>query len=285
MNLKQNIIIFLLAGMFAATGLCGNAMAKKSARIGYVQWASATAATHVIKAVLQKKLDYEVTLTSVSATAIWQDTASGDLDGFVCAWLPSLHAHYYEKFQNDVVNLGPNLEGTKIGLVVPAYVTIDSIAALDAHADKFNGQITGIDHGARIMSTTEEALAAYDIEGLELEEGSGAMMTMVLQDKIKNKEWVVVTGWTPHWKFHRFDLKYLEDPKKIYGGTEYLKTIVRKNLESQKPDLFAFLDNFQWETDDLHAVMDYIRQSGNPYKSAVQWMRENPQKIEAWLPE
>ena len=53
--------------------------------------------------------------------------ASGEADAMVAAWLPATHAAYYEKYKDDFDDLGPNLEGAKIGLVVPSYVTIDSI--------------------------------------------------------------------------------------------------------------------------------------------------------------
>ncbi len=281
----QKIFLLLFIGLFGALGIHGRAAAEKTARIVYVEWSSAIAATHVVKAVLQEKMGYEVALDPVAdAAALWRATSEGEADGFVCAWLPSLHARYHGSVKNEVINLGPNLEGTRMGLVVPDYVSIDSIAELDAHADPFDGRITGIDKGAGIMAVTEKAMDAYDIENLDLVASSGVMMTVVLEDKIKNKKWVVVTGWTPHWKFHRFDLKYLKDPKKIYGGTEYIKTVVRKNLKAEKPELYQFLDNFQWDTADIHAVMDYIRQSGNPHKSAIQWVRDNPEKVQTWLP-
>ena len=46
------------------------------------------------------------------------------------AWLPGTHVEYYNTYKNDFVDLGPNLQGTKNGLVVPEYVDIDSIEDL-----------------------------------------------------------------------------------------------------------------------------------------------------------
>jgi glycine betaine/proline transport system substrate-binding protein len=259
--------------------------AEKEARLAHASWPSAIAATRVVQAVLQKKMGYTVSIDELRPEELWNQTASGAVDGFVCAWLPSLHAQALKEAEPDVVNLGVNCAGTRVGLVVPAYVRIDSIKELDAHANRFNGRIIGIDAGAGIMETTRQAIAAYNLENLELKEGSGAAMTETLKQRLQNRKWVVVTGWTPHWLFHRYDLKYLKDPKKIFGSSEYIKTIVRAGLEVEKPELYAFLDNFKWTAGDLQTVMDWSRQHGSPYEAALQWIRENPEKVAAWLPE
>jgi glycine betaine/proline transport system substrate-binding protein len=165
---------------------------------------------------------------------MWQAVATGDVDGITTAWLPVTHGHYLDKVGDKVVDLGPNCEGAAIGLVVPAYVTIDSIEELNAHAAKFDNEIIGIDPGAGIMSKTEKAVEEYGLD-LKLMEGTGAMMTAILADRIKNNEWAVVTGWTPHWKFARWDLKYLEDPKNVYGGEEKIHTFVRRVSKRTTP--------------------------------------------------
>ncbi|MFO8032495.1 MAG: glycine betaine ABC transporter substrate-binding protein [Desulfohalobiaceae bacterium] len=255
----------------------------KTARIAYVEWSCATAASNVVKAVLQEKMDYDCKLLPMRAEDVWLSTASKDADGFVCAWLPSLHQHYYGKAGYNVLDLGPNLEGTKVGLVVPEYVDIDTIAHLKTHAQKFNNRIIGIDPGAGIMKLTQEAMQEYQMQDLELISGSGAEMTRTLEEKIKNQEWVVVTGWTPHWKFAKWDLKYLQDPQNVYGGPEAIHTVVREDLKQDKPNLYSFLDNFSWSPEDIQQVMEMIQRSGEPYQSAVNWVKQNPDQVEAWL--
>ncbi len=258
---------------------------KKTVELSYVEWATEVASTNVVQAVLQEKMGYEVELTPVSGAAMWQAVATGDVDGMVGAWLPTTHGHYLEKMGDRVVDLGPNLEGTKIGLVVPSYEAIDSIAELDENAEKFNGKIIGIDPGAGLMSKTETVFEEYNLENFKLVEGSGATMTAALSDAIRNEEWIVVTGWTPHWKFARWDLKYLEDPKKVYGGAEKIHTIVRTGLQEDMPEVHAFLDAFQWSPEDMQQVMVWNREEGaKPYESAKRWINENPEKVQQWLP-
>ncbi|MFO7839011.1 MAG: glycine betaine ABC transporter substrate-binding protein [Desulfosalsimonadaceae bacterium] len=284
MKTAAKLFYCILAGALLIT-FCSTAASAgpKSATIAYARWSCAEAASHVVKAVLEEKTGYVCRLMPMGAEAMWLATASGDVDGFVCAWLPSLHQHYYGKVENNVVDMGPNLTGTKVGLVVPDYVPIDSIAQLEEHASKFSGQIIGVDPGAGIMSFTREAIKAYDMEHMELVEGSGASMTKTLASKIEKHEWVVITGWTPHWKFARWDLKYLRDPKNVYGGEESIHTVVRKHLKQDKPDLYRFLDNFYWHPEDIHEVMDRIQKSGKSCESAVQWVRGHPEKVTDWL--
>ena len=280
---KIKLLSILIPAFIAFGAMPGTAAAKGKVELVYVEWDCAVASTNVVRAVLQEKLGYDVDVLSVSAAAMWQGLASGDVDAMTTAWLPGTHGHYLEKVGDDVVNLGVNCEGAGIGLVVPSYVTIDSIAEMNDHAAKFNGEITGIDPGAGIMSRTEEAIEKYGLDKLVLMEASDAIMTAVLADKIKNNEWVAVTGWTPHWKFARWDLKYLEDPKGVYGGAEHIATIVRKGLKEDMPEVYKFLDNFHWTLADIGQVMGWTADGSDPYDSAKRWVEENPEKVAAWL--
>jgi glycine betaine/proline transport system substrate-binding protein len=257
---------------------------KKKVDLIYVEWASEVASTNLVKAVLQEKMGYDVDMIPVSAAAMWQGIASGDADAMVAAWLPTTHGHYLEKMKNQVIDLGPNLVGTRIGLVVPTYVTLDSIEELNANAEKFDGKIIGIDPGAGLMSKTEQVLDAYDLDNLELIVGSGATMTASLANAIQQKRWVVVTGWSPHWMFAKWDLKYLEDPKNIYGGEEEIHTIVRKGLKEEMPEVYNLLDNFNWSLEDMQQVMVWNRdEQSTPYENAKRWIEQNEDKVQEWM--
>ncbi|SMB87647.1 glycine betaine/proline transport system substrate-binding protein [Desulfonispora thiosulfatigenes DSM 11270] len=258
--------------------------ASKKVELAYVEWATEITSNNVVKVVLEEKLGYDVELTSVGAAAMFQAVAMGDVDGIVAAWLPTTHNSYVDKIKDDVEDLGVNLDGTRIGLVVPKYVDIDSIEELKANADKFDGKIIGIEPGAGIMDKTEIAIEEYGLDNFELGEGTGATMTAALADALKNEEWVVVTGWSPHWKFARWDLKYLEDPKNIYGGEEQIHTIVRKGLKEDMPEVYTFLDKFNWTPEDMEKVMIWNEEEGaDPYENAKRWVAENEDKVNAWL--
>ena len=274
----------MLLALFLVVGTGSSAEAAKGkVKLAYVEWSCATASIHVVQSVIEDRLGYDVEVIPVGAAAMWQAVAAGDVDGMTTAWLPLTHGHYMDKVRDKVEDLGVNCKGAGIGLVVPAYVTIGSIEEMNANAKKFGNEIVGIDPGAGIMSTTEKALDAYGLDGFELMESSGAMMTAILKEKIKKNEWVVVTGWTPHWKFARWDLKYLKDPKGVYGGEEEIHTVVRKGLKEDMPDVYRFLDNFEWSLQEIGKVMAYTANGADPADSAKRWIKENPQRVEEWL--
>lgn len=257
---------------------------EKVLKLAYVEWDSEVASTNVVRAVLEEKLGYKVEMLAVSAAAMWKGVATKDADAMVAAWLPTTHGHYLEAVKDDVEYLGPNLEGTQIGLVVPNYVSLNSIEDLKTQGDKIRNRIIGIDPGAGLMSATENVLKEYNLDNIELLEGSGATMTVSLDEAIKENKWIVVTGWSPHWKFARWDLKYLKDPKKVYGETEYISTVVRKGLKEEHPEAYQFLDKFNWTPEDMALVMVWNQESGaSPYENAKRWVKENSEKVESWL--
>lgn len=261
----------------------GAIAAKGTVKLGYVLWDSEIASTNVVAAVLEDILDYDVQMISVDAGPMWTGIAQGDFDAIVAAWLPGTHEAYYSRYWADVENLGPNLHGAKIGLVVPSYVTIDSIEELNSHRAQFQGRIVGIDPGAGLMQATDAAIEEYGLN-FALQDGSDAAMTAELGRAIRSNQWIVVTGWTPHWKFAQWDLKYLEDPRGVFGTAETINTIVARDLKDRMPEVYHFLDRFYWTPDDMASVMVDIREGMSEAEAARKWIAENPEKVEAWLP-
>lgn len=148
--------------------------------------------------------------------------------------------------------------------------------------DQLRYTITGIDAGAGIMAATEEAIEAYELEGYTLQTSSSAAMTAALAAAYEKQEPIVVTGWTPHWKFAKYDLKYLEDPKGIFGASESIHTIARLGLDQDHPSAYEVLDRFYWEQADMGEIMVAVNEGADPADAAAEWVANNQDKVEQW---
>ncbi|RHW42785.1 ABC transporter permease subunit [Neobacillus notoginsengisoli] len=145
-----------------------------------------------------------------------------------------------------------------------------------------NYKIIGIEPGAGIMARADKAMDDYGLDQWKIVEGSSAAMIAELKKAYKNQRPIIVTGWSPHWMFSSFDLKYLDDPKGTFGKAEAIHTIVRKGLEQDAPGAYKILDQFAWETSDIEAVMASIEQGMSPGEAAEKWIAEHQDKVTAW---
>lgn len=289
---KENIqsmikaISVLVLLVFIAAGCQTSDDTQKTAELVYVNWAEGIAYTNLAKNILEEKMGYDVTITSADVGPAYTAIANGDQDAFMETWLPVLHRDYIERFEEDIIDLGHVFRGTQSGLVVPEYVEIDSISSLNEYADRFNGEITGIDAGAGIMQTTENVIEEYDLD-LELITSSGPAMTASLSRAIDNEEWIVVTGWQPHWKFGTWDLKFLkQDADKMLWESGNIHIMGRQNLEEEKPELAQFLSNMFFNNEQLADLMVAVEESDRDVSEVtLDWMNENEALIESWIPE
>lgn len=290
MNIKKIMsitLVILFAFLLNANVSAENNKAAddKTADLVYVNWAEGIAYTHLAMVVLKDKMGYDVNITAADVGPAYTAVAQGDQDAFMETWLPVLHKDYVEQYKENIVDLGHVYEGTQSGLVVPEYVTIDKISELNSVKEKFDGKITGIDAGAGVMKTTEKVIKQYGLD-YELIASSGPAMTAALKDAIDNEEWIVVTGWKPHWKFGRWDLKFLEqDPDKKMWRAGNIHLMGRKNLASDKPELNQFLKNMIFTDAQLADLMVKVEESDKDIEEvARQWMKDNPDVINSWIP-
>lgn len=252
---------------------------KGTVNLAYVEWDTEVASTHVVAEVL-KEMGYEVKTTPLDNAIMWESVAKGEVDGMVAAWLPSTHQAQYEQYKDQVENLGPNLEGAKLGIAVPSYMAVDSIADLSDEAGK---TITGIEPGAGVVAAAENTVATYDnLSDWNVATSSSGAMTVALGQAIKNKEDIVITGWSPHWMFAKYDLKYLDDPEGTMGEAESINTMVRQGLADDLPEVYEVLDKFNWTQEDMEEVMLAINDGTSAEDAAKDWVTNHPEEVAAW---
>jgi glycine betaine/proline transport system substrate-binding protein len=247
--------------------------------LAFVAWDSEIASTEVIGAVLED-VGYDVSLIQLDNAIMWEAVSNGEADAMVSAWLPNTHAPQLDQYEDNLVHLGPNLEGAAVGLVVPEYMDVDSIADL---TDEANQTITGIEAGAGVVANAEQTIEDYDnLDGWRVQTSSSGAMTQQLADAYANEEDIIVTGWSPHWKFQTYDLKYLEDPQGIFGAAETIDTFTRIGFADDFPEANQILDNFYWETADMESVMLAIQEGAEPADAARDWIEENQDTVSEW---
>lgn len=253
----------------------------KEISILYPNWAEGIAFTHLAKVALDEH-GYDVTVTPISPGPIYASLAKGDADLFFDAWLPHTHGDFWEKYGDNLTKLGESFSNGTTGLVVPAYVEENSITELNDVKEKYDGKIIGIGSGAGIHGNTEKAIKEYNLDYEQIT-SSGPAMVASLQKAYNKKEPIVITGWKPHHKWNKYDLKYLEDPKGVYPK-DVCAILSRKGFADDMPKVAEFAGNFNLEERQLYDLMDDIKESGNPLKSAKEWYAEHKVLVDSWFP-
>ncbi|AIG05513.1 quaternary amine uptake ABC transporter substrate-binding protein [Pseudomonas fluorescens] len=280
--MKMRRLLGAAATLVVAMGSTLASADSNTLSIGYVDgWSDSVATTHVAAEVIRQKLGYDVKLQAVATGIMWQGVATGKLDAMLSAWLPVTHGEYWTKNKDKVVDYGPNFKDAKIGLIVPEYVKAKSIEDLKTDTT-FKNKIVGIDAGSGVMLKTDEAIKQYGLD-YKLQASSGAAMIAELTRAEDKQDSIAVTGWVPHWMFAKWKLRFLDDPKGIYGAAETVNSIGSKGLEKKAPEVAAFLKKFQWASkDEIGEVMLAIQEGAKPDVAAKDWVAKHPERVAEW---
>lgn len=281
MKKLKTITALLLATVMLAA--CGGSENKKKISIAYANWSEGIAMTNLAKVIFEDQ-GYEVKLLNADLAPIFASLSRKKADVFMDVWMPVTMADYMQEYGDKLEVIGNIYDNARIGLVIPEYVTINSIEELNAEKDRFSGEIVGIDAGAGIMKATDQALKDYQLD-YKLLTSSGPAMTASLKKAIDKNEWIVVTGWTPHWMFDRFKLKILQDPKTIYGAVETIHTVAWKGFSEQDPFAAQLLKNMHLTDDHISSLMTAIEDAQtSETEAARQWMNEHKELVDSWIP-
>ncbi len=269
------------------TGLTGCSSSKPDQlRIGWTAWADAEVVSLMAEKLIESHYEQPVERVMADIGIQYDSVARGKLDLMLMAWLPKTHEKYWQKVSDRVLDLGTMYSG-RIGWVVPDYVPKQRISSISDLSDPkvangFNNTVQGIDPGSGLMQASEKALNIYDLSDLKLISASGAAMTAVLDRAINDDQWVVVTGWTPHWMFARYKLRFLKDPKSAFGGQEGIHAIARLGLDKDHPKVVAFLTRFKLSDGELDAML-LDAQNTSTEKAVNNYIANNKKQIDYWM--
>lgn len=291
--------VFVLVGGLLLTGCSssdtGSDGPETDISLVYVNWVEGIAMAHVMHEVLQDSLDMNVEQMSevTGGGTAFTSVASGGADVFVEAWLPTTHKSSWEEHEGDLQKIGQWYDRTTVGLAVPAYSDLESIEDLADHREALNGRIHGIESGATVNQQTRDILENNDIEGFEVLAASGPATWSELQRAVQNEEPIVVTGWQPHWKWGRYDLRYLEGAQTgqspVFGDPEDIFAVAGTDFEEQFPErVVQFFDNVKVNNEELNALMQPFRpdaDTDDPYKAAQEWIQNHPETVSSWIPD
>jgi glycine betaine/proline transport system substrate-binding protein len=231
-------------------------------------------------------MGYDVELLQTDVAPQYQGLATGSIDVMLMSWQPETHEDYVKKVGDKVVNLGLLYTHARLGWVVPDYIPeteLESIEDLEKPdvREKLDATITGIDPGAGLTRLSEKAIEQYGLD-YELQLSSGAGMTAALARAVRRTEWIVATGWSPHWMFGAYDLRYLEDPKGVLGSFERVHAVARRGFYQDNVEAAAFFSRMQIPIEDLQKAM-YDAQETSYDEAIAKYIENNPERINYWV--
>ncbi|MCF8231371.1 MAG: glycine betaine ABC transporter substrate-binding protein [Bacteroidales bacterium] len=251
---------------------------ERKLRMVYTDWSEGIALTYLSRILLEDKLGYEVVLKMTDVKTAYKEMAEDKADVFADAWLPETQKRYYNRYGNEIEKMGIIYPEARIGLVVPDYSNLKSVKDLQ----KYDNPIIGIDSGAGVMIKTRDAIKKY-AEAIDLMNLSEAEMIEHLEDSLRRRNDIVVTGWEPHWIFARYNVRFLNDPESIFGKKEKIYSLSRKGLEEKHPHAVRFFERMQLSEKQLNSLVYMMRLNDDPEIGIREWIKQNEYVVNLWV--
>ncbi|MGM0914728.1 MAG: ABC transporter substrate-binding protein [Pseudomonadota bacterium] len=298
MNLPRRPLTLALAGALLAAPLAWSSavLAEEPAQVRFSvpAWPGVTVKT-ALAAQLLETLGYEVRQQELGSTITYEALTQGELDVFLAAWLPAQQSMFDATMEKGlIVDLGNNVEGARLGFAVPSYVFDAGVTSAEDLADeeiaeKLGRTVYSIEVGSGMSDTLNEAVEndTYGMGDWDLSETSTPGMLSAVDAALDREEWIVFAGWTPHWMNIEYDVEYLTDTQDMWGpdgGRSDVRTLVTSDFAEAAPNATRLLDQLVFSADDQSAMIrGFSYEEREPEMVALDWIRANPGKVQAFL--
>jgi glycine betaine/proline transport system substrate-binding protein len=288
----------------AALGDCGDM------NIAVNPWVGDEASSYVVGYVAQEQLGCKVNYKELKEDVSWQGFGTGEVDVVIEDWG---HPDLEKKFMADkggdgsATDFGPQGNVGIIGWYVPPWLAKAHPDILDWHnlnkyASDFatsetgsQGQFLGADPS--YVQFDESIVSNLDLNFKVVFSGSEAASITAFQQAEKNHDFLIGYFYEPQWLFAELPLQKVKLPPYTDGcqddpatvACDYPKTILKKVVSTDwvkagGPGV-ELVKNFKWTNDDQNAVAKMIAEDGmQPEDAAAAWVKDNQDKVDAWLP-
>ena len=282
----------LLAGVLSGPALAADPDSCKTIRLSDVGWTDVTSTT-ALTARLLKGLGYTPDVKVLSVPVTYASMKNKDIDVFLGNWMPTQEkdrSPYVD--DKSVVVTDANLPtGAKYTLAVPKYTYdagLKTFADIGKFKDDLEGKIYGIEPGndgnRLVMDMIKDD--KFGLKGFEVVESSEQGMLAQVDRATRRHKPVVFLGWAPHPMNVKFPMEYLSGGDDVFGpnfGGAVVYTNERAGWAGQCPNAAKLVANMKFTVDQENVVMDKILNDGEDApKAAEEWLKANPQAVEAW---
>lgn len=280
--MKNKMIVLISIVLIFSLASVAMAEEKKTLKMGVLQWNDLVCPSLVTKKLMEKHYGYEIEVVEFFEWGIAYATlAKGDVD-LLMSQINFVAYDYWTRYNDKLEKLSASSHGLNQGVVVPSYVTIDSMEELQANKDKFDGKIIGIEPGAGLMRQTKDVIEKYGLD-FELVDGSTAAMTATLKSAMAKDEWIAAVMWTPSWMTQAYDVKFLKDPKNVQQPPQSYYWLGRKGFAAEFPMAREVMSGVFVPLEDNIKMTGYIKDGLKADAAVDKWLGENEVVTERWM--
>ena len=261
----------------------------ESIKLGQVSLSFYAVTGGIVQHVLEKE-GYTVEVIEGSHADIYPKVGSGEVDILAASWLPSAHAVLYKKVETSTFKLAKLYDDARLYWTVPAYVPAQEVSSIEdllkpVVKSRMPSTIVSLPESTGLTILGLEVLKSYglDAAGYQLQAAPPGTWIGTFKTAYEAGNWVVFPLWQPQWINSVYELRVLEDPKRIFG-TDSAYLIANQQLKSNlSPRTLAHLNNIRLSI----AAITEMDKSMNVEKisarqAAERWIAAHPEQVDGW---
>jgi len=310
----KKLPLLLAVGAFAAP-LAAHAQSSECGDVSITEmnWASAQVVTSVASFIMTQGYGCDVSvISSDTIPAITSVAENGEPDIVTELWLNSTGDTYNElRDAGQVVEAGPVLDpGGVEGWWIPTYLAeahpeLTTIEGILANPDLVGGRFFNCPQGWGCRVVNDNLSAALDLEGNGIEvfnAGSGQVLATSMADAVLNEEPWFGYYWGPTVPLGAYDMTRVnlgsvvpeihernqnadtDSPGISDFPAAPVVTAVTATFRESNPEVFAFLQNMTFRTEDMSAVLAWKEENNaSAEEAAVYYLINFQDQWDGWL--